>query len=231
MGITRFISLKNVSLFLFVLGFFIGAYGLLIDNNNIVSFVRVFGIVALAVYYVTCVEKVNYYFLAVLALIALSGYVFAYDNSSTFGFFLIALYRTILLGIVYFYFKQRDVTFFTLLFIAFSVIAFFILSQISRNNLRFYLVVYIAFLLISMFSILIINLLYVKKRGVFEMFLGISLFIFSDVIFSLNSLKILGSSKFIIISLFYHVTYFLITIAIIKKSRKRKIPSRTTQDF
>lgn len=190
---------------------------LTLTNSSILCVSRILCTLTLLFYYSFSVTKNNYIFLAMLLFFTISDGLFCEDKASVLGFVTIIIARALLLNLVL---KESWKIDKRLLIISSSmllVFAIFIFTIFNIGNIQFYLSMIIALLLIVLFSVLFNKLLISKEKGVEEWFLAVTIFIITDVVFSMNDMSFLGDFRYVIVLGAYHLSYYLLCKGMIRK--------------
>lgn len=182
-------------------------------------YTKVLNITFLTLFYISSVKKINYFFIGVLVCYAIAEVNFKLRNGLIAMCF-VAISRSFLLFIVVNKFKIKNRKFFYESLVVFSLVCWIILFlKLNHSNTRLYiLIILVALLLTILFTILFLKLINTRKHGVLEMFLGVSIFIFSDTLFAFNSSIFSGKLEPIIVAFTYHLAFFFLTISMIKKA-------------
>lgn len=172
----------------------------------------------LLVFYVVSVTRINYIFVATLVFFVIADGAFCLSKTSILGFIAIIIARVLLLMLVLKESWKIDKKLFVVSSTLLSVFAVFIFTLFDAKNIQFYLAMIIAVILVVLFSVLFNKLIISKERGIEELFLAITIFIITDVIFSMNDMSFLGKFRYIIVLGAYHLSYYLLCAGMIKKA-------------
>lgn len=210
---------KSTILYLFLALCIFYSYVANIDNLNLLFVNKIAIFLFLMAYYIVSSKKLNYYFLFFLILGLLSGAIFCLDRKSVLGFIFLLLSKIVLCFVIYKKSIALDKQILITSFFLFFITSLAFLSMTYENTIKFNVAVLIAFFSVLILTLSFGNLLKTKKYGNSEMMIGLTLFLFCDVVFSLNRLIFFESNRVLLVGIFYHTAYYFICTSMIKKSQ------------
>lgn len=213
-------ALKKTPLYVYILSSIVYLFAVNTKNTDILLANKIIAISVIILYYISMAnKKINFLFTLTLIFFLISGAFFTLDRTSTTGFYTLLISRIFLFLGIYTTIKSIDKRTFSIVFLLFIFTTFFLFSYVYKNTIRFNIAILIGLFTILIFAFSFNELLKTTKKGNLEMLVGISLFIFCDVIFSLNRFSFFETYRPIIVSIFYHTAYYFTVISMIKKSQ------------